>query len=134
MTSMNDKSEIIDVNNGTHHCGNSLPLLEDGLAFASGGLINDQYPLLCGGLKNLIQMTDECHIIDTEGGMIAPTLMSPLAMAGYAVVNNSLLWISGGVYYDVSVYNFTITHASWYVHKAHCNKIKIFCHAYVNIM
>lgn len=122
MTSMTDKSEIIDVNNGTHHCGNSLPSLEDGLAFASGGLLHDQYPLICGGVKNMNQMTDECHIIDTEGGMIAPTLMSPLAMAGYAVVNNSLLWISGGVYFDVSIYNFTMTHTSWYDSKALCNK------------
>ena len=36
------KNEIIDVDNGTHHCGNSTTSLESGRMVSSGGLISNR--------------------------------------------------------------------------------------------
>ena len=101
------------MDNRTHHCVESAPNLPHPVYGAMGGLINDKYPIVCGGV-NLVNpgFYDECHIFDIEGGMIAPTLPLKMAYSGHAVVNNSLLWISGGVYWD-DITNYTISHSSW---------------------
>ena len=111
---MRDKIEIIDVDNRTHQCVDSAPPSPDILYHAMGGLLHDKYPLICGGVL-FDGYSDECHVIDVEGNMIAPTLPVKIAYSGYAVVNNSWLWISGGLYIDEDTSNLTKTNASWYV-------------------
>ena len=85
------------------------PLPDLLLESAMGGLLHDKYPLICGG-KLFGGYSDECHVIDVEGNMIAPNLTVKIAYSGYAVVNNSWLWISGGDE-DTS----KLTNASWYI-------------------
>ena len=83
-----------------------------------GGLLHDKYPLICGGRNlSLDGFSDECHVIDVEGNTIAPTLPVKIAYSGYAVVNNSWLWISGGIYIDEgpSTSEYLITKTSWYI-------------------
>ena len=92
----------------------SAPQLPDPLWRAMGGLLHDKYPLICGGLLLDGYYSDECHVIDVEGNMIAPTLPVKIAYSGHAVVNNSWLWISGGRYKDEDTSNLTTTKASWY--------------------
>ena len=58
-------------------------------------------------------MSDKCNIIPNIEGITAPTLPNPIMAAGYAVVNNSLLWLSGGIYLDA--FDYTITNTSLYV-------------------
>ena len=101
------------MDNKTHHCVESAPNLPHPVFGAMGGLINEKYPIVCGGV-NLENQTfyDECHIFDIEGGLVAPILPLEMAYSGHAVVNNSLLWISGGVYWD-DITNYTISHTSW---------------------
>ena len=41
---------------------------------------------------------DECNIIPNIEGITVPTLPSPRYASGHTVVNNSLLWVSGGSY------------------------------------
>ena len=114
VTSTTDKTEIIDVDNRTHQCVDSAPPLPDLLYHAMGGLLHDTYPLICGGVL-FDGYSDECHVIDVEGNMIAPTLPVKIAYSGYAVVNNSWLWISGGLYIDEYTSSLTNTNASWYI-------------------
>ena len=111
---MTDKTEIIDVDNRTHQCVDSAPPSPDLLYHAMGGLLHDKYPLICGGVL-FDGYSDECHVIDVEGNMIAPTLPVKIAYSGYAVVNNSWLWISGGLYIDEDTSSLTSTSASWYI-------------------
>ena len=111
---MRDKIEIIDVDNRTHQCVDSAPPSPDLLYHAMGGLLHDKYPLICGGVL-FDGYSDECHVIDVEGNMIAPTLPVKIAYSGYAVVNNSWLWISGGLYIDEDTSSLTSTSASWYI-------------------
>ena len=114
-----DTTEIIDVDNKTHQCVDSAPPLPDPLMLAMGGLLHDKYPLICGGkiLGNLsYDFTDECHVIDVEGNMIAPSLPVKIAYSGYAVVNNSWLWITGGTEEIDTLTNEKLTtNASWYI-------------------
>ena len=108
-----DEIEIIDVDKRTHQCVDSAPPLPDlFLESAMGGLLHDKYPLICGG-KLFGGSSDECHVIDVEGNMIAPNLTVKIAFSGYAVVNNSWLWISGGN--EDSLTNDKLTNASWYI-------------------
>ena len=126
-----DTTEIIDVDNRTHQCVDSAPPLPEPLMFAMGGLLHDKYPLICGG-KNLDGYSDECHVIDIEGNMNAPTLPVKIAYSGYAVVNNSWLWITGGSYLNEDpTSNITIlqTNASWYIFTPSQNTI----YAYVGV-
>ena len=88
------------------------PLPDLLLESAMGGLLHDKYPLICGG-KLFGGSSDECHVIDVEGNMIAPNLTVKIAFSGYAVVNNSWLWISGGN--EDSLTNDKLTNASWYI-------------------
>ena len=90
------------------------PLPDLLLESAMGGLLHDKYPLICGG-KLFGGYSDECHVIDVEGNMIAPTLPVKIAYSGYAVVNNSWLWISGGLYIDEDTSSLTNTSTSWYI-------------------
>ena len=71
------------MDNRTHHCIESAPNLPHPVHGAMGGLINDKYPIVCGGV-NLVNQDfyDECHIFDIEGGMIAPTLPMKMAYSG----------------------------------------------------
>ena len=113
---MTDKTEIIDVDNRTHQCVDSAPPWPDPLYHAIGGLLHDKYPLICGGVALFDgPYSDQCHVIDVEGNMIAPTLPVKIANSGHAVVNNSWLWISGGLYIDEDTSNLTSTNASWYI-------------------
>ena len=113
-STITDTTEIIDVDNKTHQCVDSAPPLPYPLMLAMGGLLHDKYPLICGG--NIVSdFSDECHVIDIEGNMIAPSLPVKIAYSGYAVVNNSWLWISGGLYIDEDSSNLTGTNASWYI-------------------
>ena len=127
-----DTTEIIDVDNRTHQCVDSAPPLPDPLMLAMGGLLHDKYPLICGGkiLGNLsYDFTDECHVIDVEGNMIAPSLPVKIAYSGYAVVNNSWLWITGGVYLNEDTSsNITLhqTNASWYIFTPSQNTIYVY--------
>ena len=133
-----DTTEIIDVDNRTHQCVDSAPPLPYPLMLAMGGLLHDKYPLICGGaiLGNLgywsYDFTDQCHVIDVEGNMIAPSLPVKIAYSGYAVVNNSWLWITGGSYLNEDpTSNITIlqTNASWYIFTPSQNTI----YAYVGV-
>ena len=127
-----DTTEIIDVDNKTHQCVDSAPPLPDPLMLAMGGLLHDKYPLICGGKiqGNLsYDFTDECHVIDIEGNMIAPSLPVKIAYSGYAVVNNSWLWITGGVYLNEDTSsNITLhqTNASWYIFTPSQNTIYVY--------
>ena len=85
-----DTTEIIDVDNKTHQCVDSAPPLPYPLMLAMGGLLHDKYPLICGGVL-FDGYSDQCHEIDVEGFMIAPTLPVKIANSGHAVVNNSWL-------------------------------------------
>ena len=111
-----DEIEIIDVDKRTHQCVDSAPPLPDLLLeSAMGGLLHDKYPLICGG-KLFGGYSDECHVIDVEGNMIAPTLPVKIAYSGYAVVNNSWLWIAGGTEEIDTLTNEKLTtNASWYI-------------------
>ena len=120
-----DTTEIIDIDNKTHQCVDSAPPLPYPLMLAMGGLLHDKYPLICGG-KNLNDFSDECHVIDIEGNMIAPSLPVKIAYSGYAVVNNSWLWITGGVYLNEVTSNMTSTNASWYIFTPTQNTIYVY--------
>ena len=63
----------------------------------SGGLLHGKYPLICGGLLISNQFSSLCHIIPNIDGLTEPYLPNPYGYAGHAVINNSLLWISGRV-------------------------------------
>ena len=112
---MTDKTEIIDVDNRTHQCVDSALPSPDPLYLAMGGLLHDKYPLICGGVLLFDGYSDQCYVIDVEGNMIAPTLPVKIANSGHAVVNNSWLWISGGLYIDEDTSILTRTNASWYI-------------------
>ena len=128
-STITDTTEIIDVDNKTHQCVDSAPRIPYPLMLAMGGLLHDKYPLICGGKiqGNLsYDFTDECHVIDIEGNMIAPSLPVKIAYSGYAVVNNSWLWITGGVYLNEVTSNMTSTNASWYIFTPTQNTIYVY--------
>ena len=106
-------TEIFDIHDGMHYCVDSLPSYE--VSYASGGLLHGKYPLICGGDSGAGTFSDECDIIPNVEGISSPMLPYPISHAGYAVVNDSILWITGGVIHNITEDEYLYTHSTLFV-------------------
>ena len=62
---------------------------------AVGGLLHNNYPMICGGNVNHSDIMDRCHIIG-DNSQIPISMSIPRTSAASVVLNGNTLWITGG--------------------------------------
>ena len=66
---------------------------------ATGGLIANQYPVICGGLESQ-EPIKFCHSLNVNkqlnGSHYNMSMLEARAFAASIVLNNSILWVTGG--------------------------------------
>jgi hypothetical protein len=105
-TSGSNRFEIIDLNDPSKAC---QPVWSDNYGFnsvtsASGGLLNNNTVLICGGLwrTNPEKVLDDCFAIDGTAIEAAIKLHQARFEAASVVLHGDTLWITGGRLYDYS--------------------------------
>ena len=96
-------TEIFDIEHRNAQCDN-LANFPIGLIHATGGLIN-QRPIICGGESDEgfgVQISAKCYCYKSEqkAWKECATMTTKRYLASSIVVNDSLLWITGGRSYD----------------------------------
>jgi hypothetical protein len=97
-----NKIEVIDLANSTNVCQPSVladyPL--DAME-ASGGLLNNNIALICGGYA-YPTIHDYCFAITANAIEASVKLTKPRSAAASVVVNGTTLWITGGYVQDLN--------------------------------
>ena len=112
---LTNETEIIDIDQGMQFCANATPTYPINVMYSSSGLIEEKYPLICGGQVLTGELTDQCHVIPNLEELSPLSLPFPMAYMGHAVVNNSLLWLTGGIAYNSNQSNYFYMKSSLYV-------------------
>jgi hypothetical protein len=102
-----NKIEVIDLANSTNVCQPSVLADYPLDAFeASGGLLNNNIALICGGSNpqypQYPQYLDECFAITANAIEDSVKLTKPRSAAASVVVNGTTLWITGGYVQDLN--------------------------------
>ena len=87
------KSEVIDLSNPNAQCD----LLDDypeEVMLATGALLQNDKPLICGGWNDQLIKNDKCNIIGKEGQI---QLLEKRAASSSIAIDEDSLWITGGV-------------------------------------
>jgi hypothetical protein len=109
------KIEVIDLEDPTNVC--QSPMLAtypyDEVQYASGGLLNTNTPLICGGYRwssHPSKRLDACF--DTTDNAVLPkvTLAHQRSCAASVVLHGTTLWITGGI-----LANHTLTRSTEFV-------------------
>ena len=90
-----DKSQVIDVSSSSTACAN-LPSYPFAMSSAAGGVVNGS-PIICGGWKSGVGLTDSCHRFDRSANSwkLHSNMKSKREGHASTVVNNAL-FITGG--------------------------------------
>ena len=84
-------TEVIDLANAANTCKN-LPKLANLRMGAAGGLIEQKWPLICGGYP----YDKNCEVIGGMDQGTIPELLAPRRWPGSVVLMDKNLWITGG--------------------------------------
>ena len=102
-------TEIFDLRDPTNKCEN-LPDYPLGVEFASGGLIQDKYPLVCGGaicsnFHPYNHTVDDCYYYDPDSKAweFSTPMIQPRGGHASVVINKNTLWITGDDYLDKTI-------------------------------
>ena len=92
------KTEIIDLKMPENSCWqeDDFPV---GLIRATGGLVRENVPLICGGFDVSWHARQECYLL-TNNGFSNIINMTKARVGSSAVVQNQDLVVFGGVYYE----------------------------------
>jgi hypothetical protein len=97
------KMEIIDLNDPSKVCQPSglddYPI--DEVGGASGGLLNNNIALICGGYDyNTEKTIDDCFAITDHSVEANVKLIQARTGAASVVLNGNTLWLTGGAWYN----------------------------------
>jgi hypothetical protein len=94
------KIEVFDLSDSTNVCQRSglVDYHFDEVSWASGGLLNNNIALVCGGYKysSPDKRLDDCLTITDNGVEAAVKLIHPRSEAASVVFNGDTLWLTGG--------------------------------------
>ena len=98
-TSALDSSEVIDLKNPGNNCSN-LADYPESIYSATGGLVDDQFPLICGGTPHF--HSDTCFVVGNEN--ISVKMSDTRVGAASVIINRKKLWVTGGSYSTGGLY------------------------------
>jgi hypothetical protein len=101
---ISDKIEVIDLSDPSNVCQPAVlddyPI--DRVASASGGVLNSNIALICGGFRYSSpgERLDDCFAINDNAVKTNITLTQSRSDAASVVMNGNTLWLTGGVILD----------------------------------
>jgi hypothetical protein len=106
LTDGNTKIDIVDLNDPSKVCQPSIldeyPI--DAVTGASGGLVNNNIALICGGLNfSSRERLDDCFAITDNAIEALVKLTQSRSDAASVVMNGNTLWMTGGVVLEDTV-------------------------------
>ena len=91
------RTEVFDLNNQHWHC--NYPKYPEMMTGGTGGLLGQKDLMFCGGGRSG-KILDRCYIFEGKNIKSGPKLQTKRYRASSVVINDTTLWVTGGVTYQ----------------------------------
>ena len=91
------RTEVFDLNNQHWHC--NYPKYPEMMTGGTGGLLGQKDLMFCGGGRSG-KILDRCYIFEGKNIKSGPKLQTKRFLASSVVINDTTLWVTGGVTYQ----------------------------------
>ena len=89
-------SEIIDIMDGSNICLNGIPDFPIPVNGATGDLVSNRYPIICGGSNGIMPSSKICFKVTDNGKWNSFTNMSISRTGASSISIGDQLWVTGG--------------------------------------